>query len=43
MLTRVCPELSLKPEYINPEASGHYNNAAMEIIGSEAGKALAKL
>ena len=43
MLTRVCPELSMKPEYINPEASGHYNNAAMDIIGTEAGKALANI
>ncbi len=43
MLTRVCTELSMKPEYINPNASGHYNNAAMEIIGTEAGTALAKM
>ena len=43
MLTRVCPELSMKPEYINPEASGHYNNEAMEIIGTEAGSALARI
>ena len=43
MLTRVCTELSMNPEYINPEASGHYNNAAMEIIGTEAGTALAKI
>ena len=43
MLTRVCTELSMKPEYINPEASGHYNNAAMDIIGTEAGKALANM
>ena len=43
MLTRVCTELSMNPEYINPEATGHYNNAAMEIIGTEAGKAIAKI
>ena len=43
MLTRVCPELSMKSEYINPNASGHYNNEGMEIIGTEAGKALAKI
>lgn len=43
MLTRVCPELSMKPEYINPKASGHYNNAAMEIIGTEAAKGLAAI
>ena len=43
MLTRVCPELSMKPEYINPEASGHYTNAAMDIIGTEAAKGLAAI
>ena len=43
MLTRVCPELSMMPEYINPEASGHYTNAAMEIIGKSAGRALAEI
>jgi len=43
MLTRVCPELSMKPEYINPEATGHYTNEGMEIIGKEAGSALAKI
>lgn len=41
MLTRVCPRLSRDPAYINPFAAGHYNNAAMEIIGGEAGRALA--
>ncbi len=41
MLSRVCTELSMKPEYINPNASGHYNNEGMEIIGTEAGNALA--
>ena len=43
MLTRICTEMSMNPTYINPEASGHYNNAGMEIIGGEAGTALAKL
>ena len=43
MLTRVCTELSRKTECINPEACGHYTNASMEIIGAEAGKALALL
>ena len=42
MLTRVCAELSTKPEYITPGVSGHYNNRAMEVIGTEAGEALAK-
>lgn len=43
MLTRVCTELSMNKAYINPEASGHYNNEGMEIIGTEAGSALAKM
>ena len=43
MLTRVCTELSMNKDYINPEASGHYNNEAMEIIGTEAARALAKI
>ena len=41
MLTRLCTELSMKPEYINPTASGHYNNAALELIGTAAGEAMA--
>ena len=43
MLTRLTERLSLDPEYINPYASGHYNNKAMELLGAEAGEALAKL
>jgi hypothetical protein len=43
MLTRICPKLSRKTECINPEADGHYNNEAIEIIGEEAGGALAKI
>lgn len=43
MLTRICTEMSMNKTYINPEASGHYNNAGMEIIGGEVGNALAKL
>ena len=43
MLTRVCTELSMNKDYINPEASGHYNNEGMEIIGTEAASALAKI
>ena len=41
MLTRVCADLSRKQEYINPQAEGHYNNAAMEIIGKAAAETLA--
>ena len=43
MLTRICPNLSKDTDFINPEACGHYNNSAMEIIGTEAGNALANL
>ncbi len=43
MLTRICTEISRNPKYINPEASGHYNNDGMEKIGKEAGETLALL
>ena len=43
MLTRICTELSMKPEYINPNASGHYNNEALDLIGQAAGDAMAKV
>ena len=43
MLTRVCTEFSQDEKYINPDASGHYNNATMDVIGAIAGKALAEL
>jgi hypothetical protein len=43
MLTRVCPEMSLDDKWINPYAEGHYSNAAMTLIGTEAGKALADI
>ncbi len=43
MLTRVCPTISRDAAFINPEACGHYNNAAQELIGMQAGKALAEL
>lgn len=40
MLTRVTGRLSRNPAYLNPTAAGHYNNAAMTIIGTEAGAML---
>lgn len=40
ILTRICTEMSLNPAYINPKASGHYNNKAMKRIGEEAAKEL---
>ncbi len=43
MLTKICSELSSKSEYINPTVPAHYNNLGMQIIGTEAGKALAKI
>lgn len=43
LLTGICKTLSLDPQNINPFADGHYNNAAMTVIGTEAGTALAKL
>ena len=43
MLTRICTQLSLNEKYINPFEAGHYNNQAMEMIGSAAGETLAKL
>jgi len=43
MLTQICKTLSDDPAYINPQAQGHYNNAAMTRIGTEAGTALAWL
>ena len=43
MLTRICEQLSINSAYINPNADGHYNNLAMEIIGKTAGETLAKV
>ncbi len=43
MLSRVCPHICKFSEYINPDAMGHYNNRAMELIGSDAANALAML
>ena len=43
MLTRICPELSLDPKNINPQAQGHYNNRTQTVIGKAAAAALAKL
>ena len=42
MLTRLCPTLSENPVYINPNAIGHYNNQAMELIGEDGAKGLCK-
>lgn len=39
VLTDITRELSLDDKWINPEAVGHYNNAAMRVIGVEAGRA----
>lgn len=42
MLTAVTARLSKEERYLNPEAAGHYNNAAMAVIGREAGAALGR-
>lgn len=39
VLTDITRELSLDEKWINPEAVGHYNNAAMKLIGTTAGRA----
>ena len=42
LLTRVTGECTKDPaRYINPKAAGHYNNAAMRLIGQRAGENLA--
>lgn len=38
LLTDITKKLSLDERYTNPEAVGHYNNAAMKIIGGNVGK-----
>lgn len=43
MLTRICTELSMDSEFLNPNAEGHYNNKAMKIIGEKAGYGLAEI
>lgn len=42
MLTDITSKLSLNKKFINPEATGHYNNLAMRILGARAGKSAAK-
>ena len=39
-VTTVCRELSLQSEMISPFAEGHYNNAAMTLIGKYAARGL---
>lgn len=44
ILTEITKKLSIDKAYLNPMEYGpHYNNAGMEIIGSEAGNALADI
>ena len=42
MLTKITTELNEKPEYMNPEAKGHYSAAGLELIGKVSGEALGK-
>lgn len=43
MLTRVTHEIMRTPEYMNPEARGHYSVKGITLIGEKAGKALAEI
>lgn len=43
MLTDITKKLSLDQKYINPIAVGHFNNEAMQIIGSTAGEKAAEI
>ena len=43
ILTDICKELSSDISNFNPKDIGHYNNASLEKIGDEAGRALADL
>lgn len=43
ILTRILSTLSTQERYLNPEAVGHYNNEALELIGETAGTELAKI
>lgn len=43
MLTREAVPMSLDPQYINPQADGHFNNLGLSILGRLAGEALATL
>jgi len=42
MLTRIATELNKKPQYMNPEVSGHYSAEGLELLGKTAGEALGK-
>lgn len=42
-LTDMAKELSLNPEYLNPQAPGHFNNKGMKAIGRYAGRAAADI
>lgn len=43
MLTEMCKEICLNPEYMNPFVGGHYNNKGMTLIGKTAGAKLAEI
>ena len=43
LLTSICKRLSMNKKYINPNAVGHYSNLGMKVIGTKAGRKLAKL
>lgn len=43
MLTRLTAELEKNPDFMNPEARGHYNAKGQEKLGEDAGTTLGKL
>ena len=43
MLTRICKEISSDIANFNASDIGHYNNASLDRIGTEAGRALATI
>lgn len=40
MLTDIATQLNRKSEYMNPTVAGHYSARGLEVLGTEAGKAL---
>lgn len=42
MLTRIASELNKTPQYMNPEAAGHYSAEGLELLGKTAGEALGR-
>lgn len=44
ILTKICAKLSVKNKHLNPKEYGpHYNNHALDIIGTRAGRSFARM